>query len=562
MHKAAGKYQFEDLLSTHAVIHNIHCMQIQNLHDQNNLTICSYANDANRALFIACPKGGATISVEKTLRQEAAQLMWKATTGKLQLNNSFVVHAKRSEWTSSTMTMVADKVQLQSSVDPFEIHSFSTQRQGLAFRCPKGGISTSSGTGGISTSTTGSVDFVLESPYTHIRLASRGNKKHTIHLGNNVSETIVANQLTVRGKLVLNDDTVIERHVSKIRELQNVIKLACQDTPDNAFDYGFVASGPNGTQSGLIYDHQRDRFYFSTRLGIYQHKRFALPQSYADVQARAFLAQHKIHSPFIETSTIQCRTIRHPTELALQAPRVHCTQRFACNALHADVLHASTHTKTNSLSVEHEAAVNVLRADHIHISDEMTIGGKGALCVDRWLWNTVGIHGRYKTLQDFLDNDDQAPDTDTRGKMSHVVFESTTTPHNCNATLDRQSVVLDGRHSILTGILELTSDCESVLIVDARISHFTIVSAPEASGETTSTSSVDKRMKQVSIVLRNVHGHAKDWAFQLPEGRLTFEQCDIEFQNQVLGELEKITTTHSTIRGTPWRQLVLHKTNT
>lgn len=558
MIKSLGKYTFDELFSTQATIQNIHCLQLANAQDSTKmLTICSYANDSNRALFIACPQGGATFLVKQTLRQEAGQLIWKANTGQLHLNDAFIVHAKRTEWTSTTTTMVADKMQFQSSVEPFELHSFSTQRQGLALRCPKGGLALTSGNGGIHASSGGDIDIVLDASNTNLRLGSRGHKKHTIHLGNDASETIVANQLTVQGKLVLCDDTVIEKHVSTVRELQNIVKLACQDTNDFAFDYGFVANGPQDTQSGLVYDHQRDRFYFSSRLGNYSNRRFSLPQSYADVQARTFLAQQKVHAPFVDASTIQCRSVRHPTELALQAPRVHCTQRFASASVHADVVQANTQLTTPNLEVKNKLNVTGdTKTRTIHVDQDVCIGSNAApLCLTRWMWNTVGLHGYHRTLQDFLDADDEAPDTDARGKTGLVVFESTTTAHNCHATIDRQSLIIDGRHSLLTGTLEITHDCDSLLIIDARISQFAITMASVEEEKTTNP----PKQTMTSIVLRNVRGDAKDWAFQLPHGRLTFEHCDVEFQNQVLGTMERVITTHSTIRGNPWRQLVLSK---
>ena len=116
MSKAVGKYQFDELLASQATIQNVHCLQLTNVQDTKMLTICSYATDANRALFVACPQGGATVAVKQTLRHEAGQLAWKATTGHMHLSDAFVVHAKRTEWTSSTATMVADKLQLLSLI--------------------------------------------------------------------------------------------------------------------------------------------------------------------------------------------------------------------------------------------------------------------------------------------------------------------------------------------------------------------------------------------------------------------------------------------------------------
>ena len=319
--KHVSSYRFEELFSQTAVIQSIKSVTVQNESETDILTISSYSRDPNKGMFIACPQGGATFAVNQTLRHEAGQLVWKSRTAQMQIQDTLSVHAKRIELATTAMTLISDKLQLQSSIDPFEIHSFANHRQALALRCPKGGISFASGDQGIMASTSGNIDLHLDNPQTNLRLASRGHNKHTIYLGNDASETIVANQLTVRGKLVLSDDSIIEKHRSTVRELQNVVRLTCDGVAaDSAFDYGFVSNKPDGSQSGLIYDHQRNRFYFSTQLGSYKHKRFSLPQSYADVQASSFLAQKKVLSPFVDATTIKCNSIRNPRDLLIQTP--------------------------------------------------------------------------------------------------------------------------------------------------------------------------------------------------------------------------------------------------
>ena len=58
-------------------------------------------------------------------------------------------------------------------------------------------------------------------------------------------------------------------------------------------------------------------------------------------------------------------------------------------------------------------------------------------------------------------------------------------------------------------------------------------------------------------MLRNVHGTAKDWCFDLPEGTLRLEHCRLTFLNQVLGRLKKVEVVQSVVVGGPWRGVVL-----
>lgn len=586
--------RFEHLLATHALLHSVQCLHLSTptSHPPSNpshpdptpasapLVITSHSPDQMHALSVRCPRGGVSFVVDRSWRQESGSVHVKTGTERHEVAETFVLSAKHTDWTSSAVTIVADQMRLQSSAAPFDVHSFSTHAHGLALRCPKGGMVLSSGTGGMQHTTSGDVDVQLTGDRTHLRLAARGHKAHTIHLGNAATETVVENQLTVKGKLVLADDTVVEKRVSVVHELQNVVELGGARTitsaatsatsatattthPDaQGFDFGLVARQHHNRKTGLIYDHTRSLFYFATDLGTYQHHRFALPSAYADVQARIFLAQQKVHTPFVEAHSVQCRSVRSSNVLTLQAPRVQCTQKLACASVQSElsqcVQQRSHATTTDELDVSQRATISRLR-----VEGALTVGRQ--FQADRWWFNTVGANGSHRTLQDYLDASEDvraaaaatttataaaATTTTTPPPLTtdHAVMEATSLPHSCNALLNQPRLVLDGRHSILTGVLEVTEECESLLLVDCRAAQLTLTTSAEYKRDTPRPS---------TYVLRNVHGTAKDWCFDLPEGTLRLEHCRLTFLNQVLGRLKKVEVVQSAVVGAPWRGVVI-----
>lgn len=565
--------------------------------NNTTLVISGHSSDPVRALSFQCPHGGVSFQIQKSWKQEANTVHVRALhSERHDVSGPFVLSAKQTDWTSGAVTIVADRMRLQSSMSPFDVHSFSTDKQGIALRCPKGGIALSSGTGGIQHTTTGDVDVRLDGENTHLRLASRGHRTHTIHLGNERSETIVENQLTVKGKLVLADTTAIEKRVSVIHELQNVIELgglrthnttpapaptprhsSSNDTdiagqnaaspptvPSNTpssysslshpdacgYDFGVVAAQHN-RKAGMVFDHTKQMFYFGTDLGLYQHHRFAPPNSYADVQARAFVAQQKLYAPFVDARAVKCRSVRSDSnQLSLQAPLVKCSEELVCSSFRSELVQC-TRIQTHAASTEELDVTGNTVMKTIHIKDSLRLGD-GQFRAEKWWQNTVGANGMYPTLQDWLDATEcrdirESSDFENSAYQGHVVMEATHIPHHCNATINCPILTIDGRHSTLTGTFEITNHCESLLIVDAQLDLVSLTSLSEHGDE--------RSHRPSKVVLRNVSGTAKDWSFDMPGCTLRLEHCAITFTNSVLGTLKSVEEVMSVVRGTPWKGL-------
>ena len=118
--------------------------------------------------------------------------------------------------------------------------------------------------------------------------------------------------------------------------------------------------------------------------------------------------------------------------------------------------------------------------------------------------------------------------------------------HNCTALVNQPTLVLDGRHSMLTGTLELTDECEAFRLVDARADNLILMSSAEYQKEHATTS---------TITLRNVSGTVKDWHFDLPKCTLRLEYCTLRFVNGVTGTLGAVEEVFSVCEGNPWRSL-------
>ena len=555
MYRPPSKGSFEELLAKHATLHSIKCMQLHNVSTEHPLTICSYHQNANKAMVLTCPEGGISFQMRKGWYQESSTVHVKADTARHEIARAFVMVAKQSDWTFGAMTIIADRIRMQSSVHPFDIHSFCAQKNGLTLRCPKGGVSISSGSGGLHLNTAGNIEYNLDTDRSQVRIASRGTKQHSILLGNANTETIVENQLTVRGKLVLSDDSVVEKHVSVVHELQNVVELACQSGASTAtFDYGLVAK-QNDKQSGMVFDHARNLFYFSTHLGTYQQNRFALPKQYADVQARTLIAQQKVTAPFVEAHAVQCRSVRcgRDNRLMFQSPVVQCSQKLVCGSLQAE-LASTVRAQANTITT-HELDVSAKLTSH-HTNTQ-TLCLQQNVLLEKLLFNTVGPNSRHRTLQDYFDacddlraNHKTPPYTEC---THHAVLEASNTAHNANAIVNHTKCHINGQHSLLTGVVEITEECEHFVLNDARVSQFTLTSSAEYKRD---------KARPAVFVLRNVHGDVKDWCFDMPHTVLRLEYCHLTFQNNVLGTLKSVQTVFSTVEGEPWGMLDTADTTT
>jgi hypothetical protein len=170
---------------------------------------------------------------------------------------------------------------------------------------------------------------------------------------------------------------------------------------------------------------------------------------------------------------------------------------------------------------------------------------QGVLLLDKLLFNTVGPNSRHRTLQDYFDAaDDVRASTDARTESTHhAILEAANTAHNCNAIVNHTRCYVNGQHSLLTGVVEITDECESFVLNDARVSQFTLTSTPEYKRD---------KARPTTFVLRNVHGDVKDWCFDMPETVLRLEYCNLTFKNNVLGTLKQVETLFSTVVGEPW----------
>ena len=99
----------------------------------------------------------------------------------------------------------------------------------------------------------------------------------------------------------------------------------------------------------------------------------------------------------------------------------------------------------------------------------------------------------------------------------------------------------------MTGVLEITEECEELIIVDARVSQFTLCSSNEYKRNKT---------RPTQITIRNVHGHVKDWCFEMEHANLHFEYCNLTFQNKILGHLNHVVELFSVLKGDALKDLI------
>jgi hypothetical protein len=444
-----------------------------------------------------------------------------------------LINAESFELMTSNMICVSKKVRIQSSVEPLELQSLNHTRNAIIMRCPKGGITLASGTAGINGSTTGNINLQLETENSIMYLGAHGKKSQTIHIGTENGSTVVHSDLTINGKLRLSDAALIEKHVSTTIETSNVLNMRC-DRSDIPYDYGIISNRHDGTQSGIVFDHMQDTFYFAKRLGTYKHTAFSPPLAYANVGVGQLKAHQKVISPSIDTHHLKCKVLQHPQKLVINTPVVQFTndahaRSLSCSeTLRTDTLHA-VHAHTHSLSSDTIAARDVIVHGHCLLGQNLNLNA--------WLANTVGPYGAHRTLQDGLDDSDV--------KCETFCMQAGCT-HNCTAMVNQEICVVNGNNSTLTGVLEVTHTCTRLVIQDAVCEDLTIHSSEEYTKEYGANT---------VVVLRNVTGTLKDWSLNVADGAVCIQRADVTFKNPMLGTLKTIDVVHSRVRGTPWHKI-------
>lgn len=170
--------QFEQLLASHARIHTVQCVHLTTPSATNDalpsttLVIESPGTSPSQAMQIRCPHGGVSFHVAKGWRQETGSVHVKTASEKHEVSGTFSASAKQMDCSAGTMTLVADQLRLQSSRTPLEVHSFSTHPNGIALRCPRGGIDVTAGPSGIVQQSAGDVDIQLRGSKSTLRLAT------------------------------------------------------------------------------------------------------------------------------------------------------------------------------------------------------------------------------------------------------------------------------------------------------------------------------------------------------------------------------------------------------
>ena len=140
--------RFEHLLATHAHLQTIQCLHLStptSAHEDRSaasssapLIITSHSSDRTQAMSIRCPRGGVSFVVDSSWRQESGSVHVKTQHERHEVTKHSL-SAKQTDWTSSAVTIVADRMRLQSSTSPFDIHSFSTPPTGWPCGAQKGG---------------------------------------------------------------------------------------------------------------------------------------------------------------------------------------------------------------------------------------------------------------------------------------------------------------------------------------------------------------------------------------------------------------------------------------
>jgi hypothetical protein len=253
---------------------------------------------------------------------------------------------------------------------------------------------------------------------------------------------------------------------------------------------------------------------------------------------------------------LQCNTIRSDNEVRFIAPRVQCVALRCSRVETEETTSAVIHT--NRLEVKHTVKTPALCAHAVQARSLRL----GTMAVETWFAASVGPHGAHADIQAFLDmaeeNREEARtknDGTADGGAAGTPPGVTVTPnesiylepnqvHNCTCFINQPRCTIYGQHSVLTGTIEITHECQEFRLVDCDMRELTILTSSEYQKQST---------REIHYTLHNVRGTAKDWTLRLPDAQLHMRFCDIHFTNPITGALRAFDIAHSTLQGFPWQ---------
>jgi len=524
----------EQTINRFAKVVSLQCVYIQSPDTKQPFIIDSRSIRQDDGIQIKS-QGGIHFQIEKDWKCNAQNINFFSNSYIENIEKRRIMNSESLEILTSNMTFISKKIRIQSTNDPFELQSLHHTRNAFIVRCPKGGITLASGTAGIHCSTSGNINFQLETENSALYLGTHGTKSQFIHIGSENSSTIIHSDLTINGKLRLSDSSIIEKHITSTVETTNILNLKC-DRSDIPYDYGIISNRHNGIQSGLVFDHISDTFYFAKQLGVYKNTSFSPPLEYGNLRVNILESQTKIVGSSIETHHLKCKLLKHTSKIVINTPIAHFT-----NEIHTRTLTCTESIQSDKLHVNYAISDNVsskqITTHSLNVNKNLMLGNHAEL--HAWFSNTIGPHGNFETLQDGLDSEHNISVFCMQSHSKYI-------PHNCTCMVNQEICVINGNNSILTGVIEVTHACTQLIIQDAICQNLTIHSSDEYKKEY----DVD-----TTITLQNITGTLKDCGLNLAKGTLNIHHSNITFKNPILGILNTINVVYSHISGTPWYKI-------
>lgn len=378
---------------------------------RDNLNIVSIQNINNQSIFLSSTNGGITLNAKTGIYMESDAIKSICTNKIETINNEYAINSNKYLVVSNSYNIKSvGGITLDSGNNRLRFLSSCTNPQTVEINIPKGGFYLNSGFSGVNVTSGGDINLVTTSSNANVYLSHFGTNKQTIHVGNNLTDTVIYNKLVIKGKLVLADDAVTERYVSVRREVNNILELSTNNETTLHFDFGIYGKYQNGN-AGLFFRHSNGTFHLARKMGEYKSSYFNDPEVYGDLCLRTIQSFQKIQTPLTDTQCVITSMIQSPqSQLMIKSPNV-----VFQNAIKATNLLCQSVSVGESVTISDEGYIktetmdcDVLNASNVsgnHMNMMMGVLQKELVVGDRFSLKRSHMNyiGEFHNLQKVMD---------------------------------------------------------------------------------------------------------------------------------------------------------------
>lgn len=497
--------------------HNLYSKETSPPFDDNNLGILLHADNT-----IQCKSENANIQLfSKYALQLKTNLCETICTEKIdRIENNYALKSQSFNINTGVtnlksfngITMEAGNGRISFITNHIQQNAFDIHVQRGGFNLNTGSTINLNSNNNINVSCSGSLNLLTNQSTNN---PTTNNQKQTIQIGNQTTNTIINGTVILKGQLLVNEQSDIQKYVSKIREVPNVLHFKtsfAEHQDQDEFDFGWI-----GGKAGMFYKHTNGTFHLAKQMGNYNACYFEDPEIYGDLYLKYLHTNYKVDSPCVETNQLITTNIQSiHNQLYLKAPTVTVQNVLKATSLTCETIHLIDDAQLfgNQLTMK-DIKTQTFSSVSGHLHTELVIGE--TFFVNKSFANHIGTTFNLQYIQQAIEDHMQ---------NKNLKFILTDTYHgNENVTLDGigLELYLTGcscfakKMYMQFGYETETDTKQSITIQSLQFDHSQFCFTGNCYGQ---------------YIFRNVMFNQCEFQFENPNADIVFDHCQLMIQKE------------------------------